>query len=132
MIAQTVSRSDEHSRLVASDYDRRAIDYDRRWRFYTEGTLRETIARFDLPDGCSVLDLGCGTGSLIVPLSRRWLRRHVVGVDISQQTLDMARHKLRPEIGAMATSSVESATSICGGLIVLILACMAAKSAGES
>jgi ubiquinone/menaquinone biosynthesis C-methylase UbiE len=99
VIAQTVGHSNEHSKLVASDYDRRAADYDRRWRFYTEGTHRETLARLDLPDGCSVLELGCGTGSLIVPLLKRWPRCHLVGVDISQQMLEVARRRVGPEIG---------------------------------
>jgi len=98
VIVKSVGHTDEHSKRVAADYDRRARDYDRRWRFYTEGTIRETITRLELTDGCSVLDLGCGTGSLIEPLLERWPQCRIVGVDISQQMLDVACSKPKPEL----------------------------------
>ncbi len=41
----------------------------------------------------NVLDLGCGTGENIIPLSRRG--NHVVGMDISPELIDLARQRIR-------------------------------------
>lgn len=45
----------------------------------------------NLIDKGSVLDLGCGTGRLTIPLAQKGLE--VMGLDASQPMLDLARHK---------------------------------------
>ena len=59
----------QQSDPVAAEYARLASDYDKRWRFYNEATIGETMARLDLPAKGHLLDLGCGTGNLIRSIS---------------------------------------------------------------
>lgn len=44
------------------------------------------------PEGCLIVDLGCGTGRFSLPLAERF-KAHVIGVDPSQKMLDEARKK---------------------------------------
>ncbi|MDA2934370.1 methyltransferase domain-containing protein [Acidobacteria bacterium AH-259-D05] len=59
-----------------------------------EATVRETMARLSLPNQCKLLDLGCGTGSLIGKILERWPSVKTAGVDVSLGMLQVARHKL--------------------------------------
>ena len=77
-------------RIVEDGYDRVALRYAR-----LEGEERWPRMRWvrrvlsDLPDGASVLDLGCGAG---VPVGPEVVRRHVyAGVDISGAQIELAR-----------------------------------------
>ncbi len=54
---------------VIKEYSRLAARYDRRWSFYIEATIRETLRRLDIGSTDSVLDVGCGTGALLQVLS---------------------------------------------------------------
>jgi ubiquinone/menaquinone biosynthesis C-methylase UbiE len=45
------------------------------------------------PRSGRLIDLGCGTGRLLIPLAQRGFR--VLGVDLSQEMLTVARHKAR-------------------------------------
>jgi len=49
----------------------------------------ERLARFVVPEGASVLEIGCGTGDLLAALKPR----QGVGVDISPRMIDVARGK---------------------------------------
>ena len=57
------------------------------------GRLHADVAA-RVPEGCRVLEIGCGTGSLTELLARRGCR--VVGVDRSTGMLAQARRKLAP------------------------------------
>jgi ubiquinone/menaquinone biosynthesis C-methylase UbiE len=75
---------------VAAEYDRFADERDR-WRgkasaYY--GSLTR-LARFVVPEGASVLEVGCGTGDLLAALKPS----RGVGVDVSPRMIDQARHK---------------------------------------
>ena len=59
---------------------------DRRWR-------RFTVAALGLPDGSTVADLACGTGTTAVLLARRGIRMY--GVDLSPIMCRLARAKAR-------------------------------------
>ncbi len=84
---------DEHKRLVEAGYDHMAEQYLAGKKTDDPVTLAalEEMAR-GLPDGATVLDLGCGAG---VPVTR-WLagRFAVTGVDISARQLELAREQV--------------------------------------
>lgn len=84
----------QQSDPVAAEYARLASDYDKRWRFYNEATIRETVARLHLPRKGRLLDLGCGTGNLIKRIQEEWSGINVVGVDLSSEMLQVARGKV--------------------------------------
>ncbi|MBC8132978.1 MAG: class I SAM-dependent methyltransferase [Deltaproteobacteria bacterium] len=44
-------------------------------------------------DGLRVLDAGCGTGQIAVQIARAYPQVHVVGIDISSASLDVARRR---------------------------------------
>lgn len=74
-------------------YDRLAPDYDRRWKFYVDATLRAVMetARFEGSE--RVLDLACGTGALEMRLLEQWPELRMVGVDVSLGMLRQAAGK---------------------------------------
>jgi cyclopropane fatty-acyl-phospholipid synthase-like methyltransferase len=79
-----------HLQTVQAGYDELAADFGE-WGERIEGDpwerfLEDLAAR--LPDGASVLDLGCGNGAKTERLARRF---EVVGVDISEEQLRLAR-----------------------------------------
>jgi SAM-dependent methyltransferase len=76
--------------LVARGYDQMALRYAA-WKVDGNPAMR-FVRELDsrLPDGCDVLELGCGRG---VPVARELARRHrVTGVDISAAQVALARH----------------------------------------
>ena len=76
-------------------YDRVAPDYDRRWQRYTRDTLRETLARIGPEAPRAVLDIACGTGTLLAEIGKRTeMDARVAGVDLSRGMLAEARRKL--------------------------------------
>ena len=83
---------------VASHLDEQARDSDR-WRqknrYYYESI--ERIARFHVPPGSSVLEIGCGTGELLHALAPS----RGVGIDISPRAVEIARSKY-PELRFVA------------------------------
>ena len=55
---------------------------------------RRTIDRLELPDGATVLDIGCGAGSSAIPAAEKVGRRgQVVGVDLAERLLEIAAEK---------------------------------------
>ncbi|MBP3301349.1 MAG: class I SAM-dependent methyltransferase [Clostridia bacterium] len=79
------------------DYDVLAREYD---RFNAGFDYAEYLARIlphlrDLPENPLALDCGCGTGTLMLALSRKGF--DCSGVDLSPEMLDVAREKLSAE-----------------------------------
>lgn len=56
-------------------------------------TLEGIVDRLDA--GASVVDIGCGAGSAVLQMARRFPNSTFVGYDISQYALDRANQKLR-------------------------------------
>ena len=54
---------------------------------------RELIRRYALPDAISILDAGCGTGEISSRLAELFPRARVLGVDIEDRHLDLARSR---------------------------------------
>lgn len=83
-----------HPDPAQNEYAHLAPQYDRRWSFYVNATLQETIHRLDLNSHERILDLGCGTGTLIQRLLHLAPEKVIVGLDPSAEMLSIARQKL--------------------------------------
>ena len=86
---------------IAQYYDKLAQDYDeavRAWGYCLPETVVELLFKYsqenDLkrPD-VTLLDLGCGNGLVGEALCKRWRFNHIVGLDISQKSLDVAQKR---------------------------------------
>jgi len=80
---------------VARTYDRWAATYERRWRHYTDVTLGVLLAHLAADRYGAILDVGCGTGTLLARLHDQEPQAHVHGIDVSAGMLDRARVTLR-------------------------------------
>ena len=92
---------------VVAEYAGLARHYDRRWARYVEATTARTLARIDPKPGDRVLDIGCGTGTMLGALRRRFPDTALSGVDLSPEMLARARAKLPAEVG-LARARAES------------------------
>lgn len=81
------------SAAVSREYDRLAPRYERRWRSYVEASVRETAARLPLRSGIRVLDLGCGTGTLLQRIAENPLGVSCCGLDVSRRMLSLAAQR---------------------------------------
>lgn len=89
------SLSDPNSEDVRREYARLASDYDRRWTFYIDTTVKATIDRLHL-SGCKrLLDVSCGTGVLLERLGQRDGSISLFGLDISRPMLQVAVERRR-------------------------------------
>jgi predicted TPR repeat methyltransferase len=83
--------SDTHE--VADRYDGWASSYDHdltAWAYQAPTVVAETVdAR--LPDARTVLDVGCGTGLVGRAMRARGFAGRILGLDISQASLEVAR-----------------------------------------
>jgi len=79
---------------IKRKYNHIAPDYDKRWSFYIEVTLRETLKRLGLQVSDRLLDIGCGTASLFKPILAEYPSVELVGVDLSTRMLKAAHEKL--------------------------------------
>lgn len=79
---------------MQKEYARLAPDYDERWAFYLQSSLRETLKRVRIKPGQSVLDVGCGTGALLEILAKIYPGIALAGIDSTQEMLAVARRRL--------------------------------------
>lgn len=78
---------------VRAEYARLSRYYDRRWSCYVDASIDATLRRLPEP-GKRVLDLGCGTGSLLQVLRCNWPQSELIGLDLSFEMLQVAGRKL--------------------------------------
>jgi ubiquinone/menaquinone biosynthesis C-methylase UbiE len=90
---------------VQKEYARLAPDYDRRWSFYIEATLQATLSHLEIRSGDLVLDLGCGTGTLIQHLLKIAPEAEIFGLDPSAEMLEIAKQKLPDSVQLTAGSA---------------------------
>lgn len=101
---------DERQRRVA-EYDRFADERDQ-WRAKNRAyyAALERLARFVVPEGASVLEVGCGTGDLLAALKPK----DGVGVDLSPRLIEHARRK-HPELRFAACDAEQLDAAILDG-----------------
>jgi ubiquinone/menaquinone biosynthesis C-methylase UbiE len=80
---------------VRQAYDKQAKNYDCRWRRYIGQTLTFLNSWADIAESATVLDVGCGTGEFERLLLDERPNQRVVGVDLSEEMLRVAREKCR-------------------------------------
>ena len=70
------------------------------------------LALADLPAPRQVLDLGTGTGVVAIALAERYPEAEVVGIDLSPGMIEVACHKLSPELGDRVRFEVGDASAL--------------------
>lgn len=96
-----------YSDPVQREYSRLAERYDRRWSFYVNATIGETLNRLEIEPGERILDLGCGTGVLIQHLLQIAPKIQIIGIDYSAEMLEIAKQKL-PESVELKVGSADN------------------------
>jgi S-adenosylmethionine-diacylgycerolhomoserine-N-methlytransferase len=91
-----------HAELMDGVYRWQRHIYDLTRKYYLLGRDR-LIAGLDVPEGGTVLELGCGTGRNIVLAARRYPDARFFGLDISAEMLETAnaamdRERLAPRV----------------------------------
>jgi len=71
-------------------YARQRHFYDLTRKYYLLGRDR-LIERLGVPDGGTVLEVGCGTGRNLIAVARRYPKARLFGFDISDEMLATAR-----------------------------------------
>ncbi len=89
-------RSESYSMIdpVVTEYAKAAKDYDQTWAFYVDVTTRETLRRMPMTPTARVLDVGCGTGELLMRLRAKCPDAFLAGLDPVAEMLDVAKDKL--------------------------------------
>ena len=79
---------------VRSEYARLSHHYDHRWSFYVSCSVEETLRRVSIRPRSRVLDIGCGTGTLLQALRLRYPQAALTGIDACAEMLKLAAMKL--------------------------------------
>ncbi len=74
-------------------YARQRHIYDLTRKYYLLGRDR-LIARLNVPQGGTVLEVGCGTGRNLIAVAKRYPTATLFGLDISEEMLTTARAKV--------------------------------------
>jgi ubiquinone/menaquinone biosynthesis C-methylase UbiE len=74
-------------------YDKQANSYDRTWRRYIARTLGFLKASIPFHSTDKILDIACGTGEFERLVLREHPDQQMIGIDISENMLNLARQK---------------------------------------
>ncbi|MEO1022961.1 MAG: class I SAM-dependent methyltransferase [Bacteroidota bacterium] len=83
--------------LIKNYYHKHAPVYDiTRWLFlFGRSALLRHLPHFSMPP--AVIDVGCGTGTMTLPLTKLYPKGMVTGIDLSDHMLRLARRKSGPD-----------------------------------
>src|SRR5439155_19408553 len=82
-----------------------------RWLGRWSSRLAEAFLDFvSFPDDGELLDIGCGTGSLAMAMTRRWPARQVIGVDLSEDYVSYAQSRRTGAQPTFETGDVRTLT----------------------
>ncbi|MEB3042293.1 class I SAM-dependent methyltransferase [Rhizobium mulingense] len=87
---ETAGMSDEHAGLMDGMYRYQRHIYDLTRKYYLLGR-DSTIRNLDVPEGGTMLEVGCGTGRNMAFAHRHFPAAKLFGLDISQEMLISAR-----------------------------------------
>ncbi|OWO96114.1 SAM-dependent methyltransferase [Rhizobium esperanzae] len=87
---ETAGNSNEHASLMDGMYRYQRHIYDLTRKYYLLGR-DSTIRNLDVPDGGTLLEVGCGTGRNMALAHRYFPSAKLFGLDISQEMLISAR-----------------------------------------
>lgn len=83
-----------HAGLMDDVYRGQRHIYDLTRKYYLLGRDR-LINEMDIPDGGTMLEVGCGTGRNLCQIAKRWPHARRYGLDISQEMLKSASANLQ-------------------------------------
>jgi S-adenosylmethionine-diacylgycerolhomoserine-N-methlytransferase len=83
----------DHAGLMDDVYRGQRHIYDLTRKYYLLGRDR-LIAELDIPDGGTVLEVGCGTGRNLARIAGQWPKAQLFGLDISDEMLKSAAANL--------------------------------------
>jgi S-adenosylmethionine-diacylgycerolhomoserine-N-methlytransferase len=84
----------DHAGLMDDVYRGQRHIYDLTRKYYLLGRDR-LIDEMEVPDGGTVLEIGCGTGRNLAQIARKWPEARLYGLDISEEMLKSAALNLR-------------------------------------
>ena len=84
----------DHASLMDRVYRRQRHFYDATRKYYLLGRDK-MIAGLNVPQGGSVLEIGCGTGRNLVRTAQLYPHAGLFGIDISSEMLETAQHATR-------------------------------------
>ena len=68
------------------------------WASFPERKIKKTMISYtDFLPAQNVLDYGCGTGTLLLMLKRKFPEINLTGIDISQKMVGLAKYKIKKE-----------------------------------
>jgi S-adenosylmethionine-diacylgycerolhomoserine-N-methlytransferase len=82
-----------HARRMEAIYRVQRHVYDLTRKYYLLGRDR-LVERLQVPDGATVLEIGCGTGRNLALVARRYPSAQLHGLDISSEMLKSARRNI--------------------------------------
>ena len=82
-----------HASLMDGVYKYQRHFYDLTRKYYLLGRDR-MLDNLQVPDGGSVIEIGCGTGRNLIKAARRYPKAKLYGVDISDEMLKTARSNI--------------------------------------